>query len=150
MVPNPSYSGPHAAVVSNFVGVPFTSDAAQFNAIKAGSIDVDVVPPEDAPELSSLKALGYAYFGLPDFGNYFATYNFQDKTGDFNNIVSQLYFRQAMQHLEDQHGPDQGLPQRGGQPDLHRHLAVPEEPVPAGQRGEQSLPVQRRAGGRPC
>jgi peptide/nickel transport system substrate-binding protein len=104
MVPNPSYSGPHASVVSNFVGVPYTSDAAQFNAIKAGSIDVDVVPPEDAPELSSLKALGYAYFGLPDFGNYFATYNFQDKTGDFNNIVSQLYFRQAMQHLEDQPG----------------------------------------------
>ena len=90
--------------MSTFVGVPFTSDAAEFNAIKAGSIDVDVVPPEDAPELSSLKALGYAYFGLPDFGNYFAAYNFKDKTGDFNNIVAQLYFRQAMQHLEDQPG----------------------------------------------
>jgi peptide/nickel transport system substrate-binding protein len=104
MVPNPDYSGPHVTPQSNFVGVPYTSTAAEFNAIKAGSIDVTVVPPEDAPQLSTLKGLGYNYFGLPSYGNYFAVYNFQDKTGDFNNIVSQLYFRQAMQHLEDQAG----------------------------------------------
>ena len=104
MVPNPSYSGPHVTPMSDFVGVPFTSDAAQFNAIKAGSIDISVVPPEDAPEISTLKALGYNYFGLPSYGDYFVTYNFSDKTGDFNNIVAQLYFRQAMQHLEDQAG----------------------------------------------
>jgi peptide/nickel transport system substrate-binding protein len=41
---------------------------------------------------------------MPDFGMTFANYNFKDKTGDFNNIVAQLYFRQAMQHLEDQPG----------------------------------------------
>jgi peptide/nickel transport system substrate-binding protein len=104
MVPNTSYSGPHVSPMSNFVGVPFTSNAAEFNAIKAGSIDVSVVPPEDAPQLSSLKGLGYAYYGLPAFGDYFVAYNFSDKTGDFNNIVAQLYFRQAMQHLEDQPG----------------------------------------------
>lgn len=104
MVPNPTYSGPHANPQSDFVGVPFTSDAAEFDAIKAGSIDISTVPPEDVPELSSLKALGYNYYGLPDYGNYFAGYNFQDKTGDFNSIVAQLYFRQAMQHVEDQTG----------------------------------------------
>ena len=104
MVPNTAYSGPHTNPESNFVGVPFTSDAAEFNAIKAGSIDVSVVPPQDAPELGTLKGLGYNYYGLPAFGDYFVTWNFSDKTGDFNNIVSQLYFRQAMQHLEDQLG----------------------------------------------
>ena len=31
-------------------------------------------------------------------------YNFKDKTGNFNAIATQLYFRQAMQHLEDQAG----------------------------------------------
>ena len=46
----------------------------------------------------------YNYFGLPDFGDYFADYNFKDKTGHFSSIVAQLYFRQAMQHLEDQAG----------------------------------------------
>jgi len=40
MAPNPTYSGPHANPQSTFVGVPFTSDAAQFNAIKSGSVDV--------------------------------------------------------------------------------------------------------------
>jgi peptide/nickel transport system substrate-binding protein len=103
-VPNTSYSGPHVNPMSDFVGVPFTSDAAQFNAIKAGSIDVSVVPPEDAPEIGTLKGLGYEYYGMPAWGDYFIAYNFQDKTGDFNNIVNQLYFRQAMQHLEDQPG----------------------------------------------
>jgi peptide/nickel transport system substrate-binding protein len=102
--PNPTYSGPHANPQSKFVGVPFTSTAAQFNAIKAGQVDVAALPPEDAPQVSTLKGSGYNYFGLPAFGDYFVAYNFLDKTGDFNNIVAQLYFRQAMQHLEDQQG----------------------------------------------
>jgi peptide/nickel transport system substrate-binding protein len=37
MVPNTAYSGPHASPMSSFVGVPFTSDTAEWNAIKAGS-----------------------------------------------------------------------------------------------------------------
>jgi len=104
MAPNPSYGGPHANPESTFVGVPFTSDAAQFNAIKSGSVDVSVLPAADNPQIPSLKNSGYNYYGLPAWGDYFAAYNFKDKTGDFNNIVSQLYFRQAMQHLEDQPG----------------------------------------------
>jgi peptide/nickel transport system substrate-binding protein len=104
MVPNTEYSGPHANPQSTFVGVPFTSDAAQFNAIKSGSVDVAALPPEDNPEIPSLKSTGYSYYGLPAWGDYFAAYNFKDTTGDFNNIANQLYFRQAMQHLEDQPG----------------------------------------------
>lgn len=104
MAPNPNYSGPHANPQSTFVGVPFTSDAAQFNAIKSGSVDVAALPSSDNPQIPSLKNSGYNYYGLPAWGDYFAAYNFKDKTGDFNNIVSQLYFRQAMQHLEDQQG----------------------------------------------
>jgi peptide/nickel transport system substrate-binding protein len=102
--PNPTYSGPHANPQSSYVGVPFTSDAAQFNAIKAGQVDVAALPPEDAPQVSTLKGIGYNYFGTPAFGDYFVAYNFMDKTGNFDKIVAQLYFRQAMQHLEDQEG----------------------------------------------
>ena len=104
MVPNTRYSGPHADPMSNYVGVPFTSNAAEWNAIKSGSVDFGWVAEEDFPQIPSLKGLGYNYFGLPDFGDYFVAYNFKDKTGDFNNVVAQLYFRQAMQHLEDQAG----------------------------------------------
>jgi peptide/nickel transport system substrate-binding protein len=104
MVPNTSYSGPHANPQSNYQGVPFTSNAAEWNAVKTGSIDFAYVPQEDNPQIPQLKGLGYNYYGMPDFGDYFVDYNFKDKTGDFNNVVAQLYFRQAMQHLEDQAG----------------------------------------------
>jgi peptide/nickel transport system substrate-binding protein len=102
--PNPTYSGPHANPQSKYVGVPFTSRAAQFNAIKSGSVDVAAVPPEDNPQIPTLKGVGYNYFGIPAFGDYFVSYNFMNKTGNFDKIVAQLYFRQAMQHLEDQQG----------------------------------------------
>ena len=134
LVPNPSYSGPHVTPQSSFVGVPFTSDAAQFNAIKSGSIDVSVVPPEDAPQLSSLKGIGYNYYGMPAWGNYFVAWNFQDKTGDFNNIVSQLYFRQAMQHLEDQDGQIKAFLNGNGVPGYGPITLYPQSPyVPANE-----------------
>jgi peptide/nickel transport system substrate-binding protein len=104
MVPNTTYGGPHATPMSNFQGVPFTSTTAEFNAIKAGSIDVANVDYNDVPQLPDILRLGYSYFGEPDFGMNFANYNFKDTTGDFNNIANQLYFRQAMAHLEDQEG----------------------------------------------
>jgi peptide/nickel transport system substrate-binding protein len=104
MVPNTSYSGPHASPESDYVGVPFTSDAAEWNAVKSGSVDFGYVPEDDTPQIPTLKGLGYNFYGLPDFGDYFVAYNFKDTTGDFNNVASQLYFRQAMQHLEDQAG----------------------------------------------
>jgi peptide/nickel transport system substrate-binding protein len=104
MVPNTSYSGKHATPMSDYQGVPFTSDAAEWNAVKSGSVDVAYVPEDDVPQIPTLKSLGYNYFGLPDFGDYFVAYNFKDTTGDFGSVASQLYFRQAMQHLEDQAG----------------------------------------------
>jgi peptide/nickel transport system substrate-binding protein len=128
MAPNPSYSGPHANPQSNFVGVPFTSDAAQFNSIKAGSVDVSVLPAEDNPQIPSLKNAGYNYYGLPAWGDYFAAYNFKDKTGDFGNIASQLYFRQAMQHLEDQAGQIKAFLNGDGDPLSGPIGAYPQSP----------------------
>jgi peptide/nickel transport system substrate-binding protein len=104
MVPNASYSGPHASPMSNYVGVPFTSGTAEWNAIKSGAVDFGYVPEGDVPQIPALNGLGYNYFGLPDFGDSFVDYNFKDTTGHFSNVVAQLYFRQAMQHLEDQAG----------------------------------------------
>jgi peptide/nickel transport system substrate-binding protein len=104
MVPNTSYGGPHVTPMSNFQGVPFTSTAAEFNAVKAGSIDAAFIDYSDVPQLPSLQRSGYNYFGMPDFGMTFANYNFKDKTGDFNNIIGQPYIRQALAHLEDEQG----------------------------------------------
>jgi peptide/nickel transport system substrate-binding protein len=104
LVPNTAYSGPHTTPMPTFQALPFTSDTAEFNAIKAGSIDVGYIPYQDVPQVPQLSRLGYNYFGMPDFGMNFANYNFKDTTGNFDNIVAQLYFRQAMAHLEDQQG----------------------------------------------
>ena len=104
MTPNTGYGGPEAAKVSTFKAVPFTSDSAEMDAILANEVDVAQVPLEDVTQLNRVASLGYHYFGEPDFGMNFADYNFKDQTGDFDAIVSQLYFRQAMEHLEDQAG----------------------------------------------
>src|SRR5579863_4237774 len=128
MAPNPDYSGQHVSPQSSFVGVPYTSDAATFNGIKAVAVDVASLPPEDNPEIPSLKNTGYDYYGLPAWGNYFAAYNFKDTTGDFNNIASQLYFRQAMQHLEDQQGQIKAFLNGDGDPLYGPIGAFPESP----------------------
>jgi len=103
MVPNAKYSGPHAAKQSKLQAVPFTSDTAEWNAVKSGTIDQGYVPLSNLPQVDSVKS-NYNVFGYPGFGFNYITYNFKDKTGDFNNIIAQLYIRQAIAHLEDEAG----------------------------------------------
>jgi peptide/nickel transport system substrate-binding protein len=128
LVPNTSYSGPHTSPIPTYQAVPFTSDTAEFNAIKAGSIDVGYVPQTDVPQLPQLARLGYAYFGMPVFGMAFANYNFEDTTGDFNKVVAQLYFRQAMAHLEDQQGWISAFMYGAGDPGYGPIPAYPRSP----------------------
>ncbi len=141
--PNPTYSGPHANPQSKFVGVPFTSNAAQFNAIKSGSVDVAAVPPEDAPQIPTLKGIGYNYFGTPAFGDYFVSYNFMNKTGNFDKIVISAVLPAGDAAPGGPGRPDQGLPQRGRRPGLHGDLAIPADPVLSLQREDEPVPVQR-------
>ncbi|MGH3206008.1 MAG: ABC transporter substrate-binding protein [Streptosporangiaceae bacterium] len=128
MAPNTAYSGPHATPESNYQGVPFTSNAAEWNAVKTGSVDFGYIPQEDNPQIPQLKGLGYDYYGLPDFGDYFVAYNFKDTTGSFNAIASQLYFRQAMQHLEDQAGQIKAYFNGDGDPAYGPIPAYPKSP----------------------
>jgi peptide/nickel transport system substrate-binding protein len=128
MVPNTTYGGPHVAKMSTFVGVPFTSDTAEFNAVKSGSIDIGYVPQDDVPQLKQVLRGGYDYFGEPDYGMNFANYNFKDKTGDFDNIANQLYFRQAMAHLEDQQGWIDAFMHGAGAPAYGPIPAYPQSP----------------------
>jgi peptide/nickel transport system substrate-binding protein len=103
MAPNPAYGGPHATVESNYQQVPFTSDQAEFDAVEAGSVDVGYIPLANVPKASSLTS-SYNEFGYPGFGFSYVSYNFQDTTADFNNLIDKLYLRQALAHLEDEAG----------------------------------------------
>jgi peptide/nickel transport system substrate-binding protein len=104
MVPNTTYGGPHASTYDTIDAETFTSADAEFNAIKAGQLDVGWVQQSDVPQLKIISRQGYEYFFLPDFGSNSANFNFQDATGHFGAIANQLYFRQAMEHLENQQG----------------------------------------------
>jgi peptide/nickel transport system substrate-binding protein len=102
MTPNPHYGGPHAAAMSVIKVIPYATDDAVYGAMGAGSLDVANFDLSALPLAASLS--GFHYFGEANFGMEFAVYNYKDKTGDFGAIASQLYFRQAMAHLEDQQG----------------------------------------------
>ena len=104
MTPNASYSGPHAKTMSTLQGVPYTSETAEFNAIRTGEVDVGYIPLQYVKQVSAVKAGGYNVFGYPDFGFNYIPYNFDDTQGDFNHIIGQLYIRQALAHLEDEAG----------------------------------------------
>jgi peptide/nickel transport system substrate-binding protein len=104
LTPNPKYGGPKSAIVPTVQAVPYTSDTAEFNAVLSHSIDLGYMPLNDVPQLNAVKAAGYHVFGYPGWGFAYANYNFADKTGDFNNIINQLYIRQALAHLENEAG----------------------------------------------
>ncbi len=128
MVPNTTYGGPHVTPMSNFQGVPFTSNTAEFNAIRAGAIDVAYVDFNDVPQLPTVLRLGYSYFGEPDYGQTMAAYNFKDATGDFDNIISQLYIRQALAHLVDEQGWITAFMHGAGAPSYGPIPAYPQSP----------------------
>ena len=128
MVPNATYGGPHVTPMSTFQGVPFTSNVAEVNAVRAGSIDVAYIPQDDVPQLKQIAALGYNYFGIADYGMSFANYNFKDTTGDFNNVINQLYIRQALAHLEDEQGWITAFMHSAGAPAYGPIPAYPQSP----------------------
>jgi len=114
-VPNARYSGPVKPTLSKFEEVPFTSDAAEYHALRSPTtggrkVDVGYLPLADAPAKppgSSLTSAGmnplpgYTLHPLYIWGiNYFVM-NFQSSTGN-GPVIRQLYFRQALAHLLNQ------------------------------------------------
>jgi peptide/nickel transport system substrate-binding protein len=101
MVPNPSYGGQKPAF-STLKAEYFASSAAEFNALLAGKLSMGGVPSDDLPQVPRLKSEGYNVYGYPDLGFDYILFNFKDTTDNWDKIVGQLYFRQAMAHLQDQ------------------------------------------------
>ena len=81
-------------------GVTYTGITPMLNAMRTDSLDIGTVDFSQLTDVSSLKS--QHVFGQPDFRWAGVIWNFEDKTGHFDKIVSQLYFRQAMAMLEDE------------------------------------------------
>jgi peptide/nickel transport system substrate-binding protein len=102
-VPNPRYTGADKPRLAQFVELPFTSDTAEFDALRSSSqLDVGYLPYQDVAERSLVESSGYnvvASYNL-DVNFFFA--NFRNPT--VGPVFSQLYFRAAFQHLIDEPG----------------------------------------------
>ncbi|MGH3869253.1 MAG: ABC transporter substrate-binding protein [Pseudonocardiaceae bacterium] len=100
MAANPHYGGPYKPAIAHFEELPFTSEAAEFNQVRAGAIDVGYVPTDDLPQLPAVKRGGYHVFAVPQFFIAYVNMNFNNPVA--GPIFKQLYIRQALQHLVDQ------------------------------------------------
>ncbi|MBO0768663.1 MAG: hypothetical protein J2O48_08280, partial [Solirubrobacterales bacterium] len=102
-VPNKAYSGPNKPTISKFVEIPFTNDSAEFNQISSGgpkSLTIAGLPQQYVKKLPQLKSAGYLDNTAASYSvNYFPLNFHNPKMGA---VFSQLYFRQAFQHLVDQ------------------------------------------------
>jgi peptide/nickel transport system substrate-binding protein len=99
-VPNPKYSGAVKAKYQELILQPFTTDTAEFNALRAGTVTYGYVPPQDSSQIPLLKSQGYNSEPWIGWGiNYFSE-NFNNPT--VGPIFRQLYFRQAFQEMVNQ------------------------------------------------
>lgn len=98
-VPNPKFSGTHP-FVKEFEEIPFTSDTAEFTALRSGSLSYGQVPPQDFPTIPALHAQGYNTAAIHDWGFEMMLPNLKNPT--VGPILSQLYIRQALARLMDQ------------------------------------------------
>jgi peptide/nickel transport system substrate-binding protein len=101
-VPNPKYTGPEKAKLSHFITTPYTSPAAEFNALQAGQVDYGIVPTEDIPTISTLKSSGFR------IGQWYSEL-LNGILPNLNNakvgvLFRQAYVRQALQLVMDQPG----------------------------------------------
>ena len=99
---NPDYTGPGKSLIETYTMEPFTSQEALLNALKSGQVDVAQLAADNFSQIPALASDGFNIYGTNSPGVFFtAYYNFENTTGNFNAIISQLYMRQALAHLED-------------------------------------------------
>jgi peptide/nickel transport system substrate-binding protein len=107
MVPNTSYSGPVKPTLAQFNEVAYTKDSAELNQLETGgsatnAIDYGYIPLSSAVPgvVDRIKGLGYTPDPWYSWSITYFPINFTNPTS--GPIFSQLYFRQAIQHLVDQ------------------------------------------------
>jgi peptide/nickel transport system substrate-binding protein len=148
-VPNKMYSGspkPHIAVMKY---VTYTTDTSLYTAYQTGAVDVAAspngIPSEDLPQkpassvLPTTNPLGSSYYLEPSFvfAIYYFDINFKNPT--LGPMFRQLYFRQALQYVDDQEGMSQKL---------YRGYAYPTTgPVPSEPANQFEPAIEKANGG---
>ena len=100
LVPNKSYSGPIKPKIKEFIEEPFTSQAAELNAVLSGSIDYGYLPFTDLPRGNVTSYHGYDIHRWTSWAYTYTEYDYNNPTA--GPIFAQTYVRQAMQFLVPQ------------------------------------------------
>lgn len=109
-IPNTKYSGPIKPTIKKFEELPYTSSSSEFNALVGGDLDVGALPSENvtSPALSPTvsgannpRLAGFNLNPLYTWGiNYFPmNFNSTGDGGQAGAIISQAYFREAVQSM---------------------------------------------------
>jgi peptide/nickel transport system substrate-binding protein len=109
MVPNANYGGPVKAKFSTLNMIFYTDETAEYDAALSGALSIAYLPFQNLPQLKSLKSKGYEDYGYPGMGFNYIAYNFKDTTGHWNDIIAQLYVRQALAHLQNESAEIKGI-----------------------------------------
>ncbi len=99
-VPNKAYSGPVKPKIASFAEVPFTSEAAEYNALRAGQLTYGYIPATDIAQKSLIVGQGYQVQPWYLWSMNIVPINFNNPT--VGPLFRQLYVRATMQSLIDQ------------------------------------------------
>jgi peptide/nickel transport system substrate-binding protein len=95
-----TYKGAEAAKLDSVTFEPFTSDQAEFDSLRSGSIDYGYVPVSDLSQEKLLQAEGYKIEPWVGWAISYIPYNFNNPS--MGPVFKQLYVRQALQEAVDQ------------------------------------------------
>ena len=98
--PNPKYSGPDKPKISKLVFETFTSDTAEINALRSGSVTYGYLAPDQYKLRSYFTSHGYTIKAWNPQYIQWAELGYTSKV--YGPLVRQLYIRQALQHLVNQ------------------------------------------------
>jgi len=97
---NSRYEGPRDGDVKTFQEVPFTSDTAEFDALRSGELDVGYIPRSDISEISYLKTHGYRISAWWAWNFNYITLDLANRS--VKSELDQVYLRQDMERLINQ------------------------------------------------
>ena len=93
---NSHYTGPGKPHLAGYQIYSFSSNTAELDALRSGQVDFGYIPFSDVGLIPQFKSSGYNVMAWPNFYNEAMEFGY---TGPWRALVSQLYIRQALQHL---------------------------------------------------
>ena len=123
LVENPEYDGDDPASIPTVELLPFTSQDAELNAVRAGEVDYGYIPASSLSQEEQFTSLGYEVEPWEGWSITYMPINFNNP--EMGAVFAQPYARQAMQRAIDQESISDVVWQGAALPD---YGPVPQNP----------------------